>query len=74
MIKILFLLILLYLIVKAAGNMIYAVLNDPKSPRSMPPPRDPARREQRQEPSWRGPSPGKMPPVEDVEDAKWVDL
>jgi hypothetical protein len=67
--KLIVIFVLLYLVARAIGNMVQAVLRDPKAPPPVePPPQD-------RSPSWRDPAP--RPPRHadpGIEDAKWVDL
>jgi len=68
--KLLLIFALFYLVARTVGNMIRAVLNDPKTPPPMPPPGERPPRT-----TWEGPRPrsrqGARP---DVEDARWIDL
>ena len=68
--KLVLVFVLLYFVARAVGNMVQAILKDPKAQ----PPVEPRRRADR-EPSWQGPQPGSTRRTgPDIEDAKWVDL
>ena len=69
--KLLVIFILLYFVAKAIGNMVQAILRDPKAPPPVPPPTSADRT-----PSWRNQSPPQPTRRSgpDIEDAKWVDL
>ena len=68
--KLIIIFVLLYFVAKAVGNMVQAILKDPKAP----PPVEPRRRPDRT-PTWQGPQPRQSRRTgPDVEDAKWVDL
>ena len=70
--KLIIIFVLLYFVARAVGNMVQAVLKDPKA--QAPPPVEPRPRSDRN-PSWQGPSPHSTRPTgSDIEDAKWVDL
>ena len=69
--KLIIIFVLLYFVARAVGNMVQAILKDPKAP---PPPVTPRPRPDRS-PSWQGPSPH---PTRrhgsDIEDARWEDI
>lgn len=68
--KLIIIVVLLYFVARSVGNMMRAVLHDPKAPPPVPP-----RARQDRGPQWQGPSSGPVPrDGSDVEDAKWVDL
>lgn len=79
MLKLLFnavlLVLLFYLVLRYARNLIRAALHDGRPPREMPPPPDPpsygprAYERQRMAPRARS-----TPPHLDIEDARWEDL
>ncbi len=71
--KLIIIFVLLYFVARAVGNMVQAVLKDPKAP--APPPVEPRPPRSDRTPSWQGPSPHQSHRTgPDVEDAKWVDL
>ncbi len=68
--KLIIIFVLLYFVARSVGNMVQAILQDPKAPPSVPP-----RHRQDRDPQWQGPSSKPTPEGgSDVEDAKWVDL
>ena len=68
--KLIIIFVLLYFVARAVGNMVQAILKDPKAP----PPVAPHPRQDRS-PSWQGPKPHPTRrPGPDIEDAKWEDL
>ena len=68
--KLIVILVLLYFVAKAIGNMVQAILSDPKAP----PPVEPHPPQERT-PSWQGPTPQHTRRARnDIEDAKWIDL
>ena len=68
--KLIIIFVLLFFVARAVGNMVQAILKDPKA---LPPVEPPPRSDRNT--SWQGPQP---PPTRhagpDIEDAKWVDL
>ena len=68
--KLIIIFILLYFVARAVGNMVQAILKDPKAP----PPVEPRPRPDRK-PTWQSPTPPQPRRAgPDIEDAKWVDL
>ena len=68
--KLILIFVLLYLVARAVGNLVQAILKDPKAAPPVPP-----RPRADRAPSWQGPPP-RPPrrPGTEVEDARWVDL
>ena len=68
--KLIIVFVLLYFVARAVGNMVQAILKDPKAAPPVEPPPRPDRN-----PAWQGPAPRPNRPAgSDIEDAKWVDL
>ncbi|MCH8962030.1 MAG: hypothetical protein IH820_12075 [Bacteroidetes bacterium] len=67
--KLIIIFVLLYFVARSVGNMVQAILQDPKAP-----PRVPPRPRQDREPQWQGPTKPTPRGDSDVEDARWVDL
>ncbi len=68
--KLIIIFMLLYFVARAVGNMVQAILKDPKAP----PPVEPRSRSHR-DASWQGPEPNQPRRAgPDIEDANWVDL
>ena len=68
--KLILIFIVLYFVARSVGNMVRAILQDPKAPPAVPP-----RPRRERDPQWQGPS---SRPTHrgssDIEDAKWIDL
>ena len=68
--KLIIIFVLLYFVARAVGNMVQAILKDPKAP----PPVEPHSRPHR-DASWQSPEPNQTRRAgPDIEDANWVDL
>lgn len=79
MLKLLLIVILLYLVLRTARNLVRAVLADggPPPPRMEPPPgyAYPTAREREAPPgAWQSARPTRHPRPDDIEDAKWRDV
>ena len=67
--KLIIIFVLLYFVARSVGNMVQAILRDPKAP-----PRVAPRPRQDRGPQWQGPSEPTRRGDSDVEDARWEDL
>ena len=67
--KFIIIVVLLYFVARSVGNMVQAILQDPKAQPRVPPRPRPDRN-----PRWEGPSTPTHRSGSDIEDAKWVDL
>jgi len=65
--KLIIIFVLLYFVARSVGNMVQAILQDPKAPPRVPPP-------PRQDQEWQGPTEPTRRGNSDVEDARWEDL
>ncbi len=65
--KLIIIFVLLYFVARSVGNMVQAILQDPKAPPRVPP-------HPQQDREWQGPSKPTRRGDSDVEDARWVDL
>ena len=65
--KLIIIFVLLYFVARSVGNMVQAILQDPKAPPRVAP-------RPRQDREWQGPTKPTPRGDSDVEDARWVDL
>ena len=65
--KLIIIFVLLYFVARSVGNMVQAILQDPKAPPRVAP-------RPRQDRQWQGPSEPTRRGNSDVEDARWEDL